>query len=122
MADTKLTAREQERIAILTAAIERTITNNKAAKQLRLSVRQVQRAKKALREKGKESVIHGLKGKTGNHHITETVKEKTLAIIKEKYADFKPSFATEKLAENHNMSYAEPNKVDNTSCLTNCLS
>src|SRR6266568_504473 len=101
MAGTKLTAREQERAAILTAAIEGKITNSHAAKQLQLSVRQVQRAKAALWKKGEDSVIHGLKGKTGNHHISETVKEKTLSVIKEKYTDFKPSFATEKLAENH---------------------
>jgi hypothetical protein len=56
-----------------------------------LSIRQVQRAKAALRKDGKTSVIHGLKGKTGNHRIEETIKDKSLKVIKKKYSDFKPS-------------------------------
>lgn len=104
MAGTTLTAREQEKVAILTAAIEGEITNNQAAKQLRLSVRQIQRAKAALRKDGELSIVHGLKGKTGNHRISSATKQESLKVIKEKYADFKPSFATEKLAENHQIT------------------
>src|ERR1700691_1484530 len=104
MAGSILTAEEQEKAAILTAAIEGNITNSHAAKQLHLSIRQVQRAKAALRKDGKTSVIHGLKGKTGNHRIAESIKDKSLKVIKKKYSDFKPSFATEKLAENHNIT------------------
>jgi hypothetical protein len=104
MAGTKLTAWEQEKATILTAAIEGKITNEQAAKQLRLSVRQVQRAKAAMRKHGVVSVIHGLKGKLGNHRIAENIKELSLEVIRQKYHDFKPSFATEKLAENHDIT------------------
>lgn len=101
MAYTRLTAREREKAVILTAAIEGKVTNAQVAKQLHLSIRQVQRAKAAVRRDGYPAVIHGLKGKPGNHRIPENVKEKSLRVIKNKYPDFKPSFATEKLAENH---------------------
>lgn len=103
MADTDLTATEQEKAAILIAAIGGKITNAQTAKQLRLSIRQVQRAKAAIRKNGVRSVIHGLRGKSGNHRIPEDIKQRSLSAIKEKYPDFKPSFATEKLAENHNI-------------------
>lgn len=104
MAGTKLTVTEHERSAILTKAIAEEITNDQASKQLQLSVRQVQRAKAAIRKEGVLSVVHGLKGKPGNHRIAEHIKQESLIVIKEKYADFKPSFATEKLAENHNIA------------------
>ncbi len=103
MAYTKLTPAEQEKATILIAAIKGKITNAQTAKQLRLSVRQVQRAKAAMRKEGYPGVVHGLKGKPGNHRIPENIKETSLNLIKEKYADFKPSFATEKLAENHSI-------------------
>lgn len=99
----ELSAADQEKAAILTLAIAGKITNNHAAKQLRLSIRQVQRAKAAIRKDGITAVVHGLKGKLGNHRIKDDIKEKSLRVIKEKYSDFKPSFATEKLAENHNI-------------------
>jgi hypothetical protein len=104
MVDPKFTSAEQEKATILACAIEGKITNNHAAKQLGLSVRQVQRAKAAIRKKGIKSVIHGLKGKFSNHSISEDIKKRSLAVIKEQYPDFKPSFATEKLNENHDIS------------------
>jgi hypothetical protein len=107
MADTKLIHGEQEKVAILTAAITGTITNAHAARQLRLSVRQVQRAKARMRNGGSSGIIHGLKGKPGNHRILQGTKERALSILEERYADFKPTFATEKLKENHDISLSE---------------
>lgn len=104
MANPKLTQAEQEKAAILNAAIAGKITNAQAAKQLQLSTRQVQRAKAAIRKNGSLGIIHGLKGKQGNHRIAEDIKQTSLSLIKEKYPDFKPSFATEKLAEDHNIT------------------
>jgi len=103
MAGTHLTAKEQEKATILTLAIEGKITNGQAAKQLGLSVRQIQRAKAGIRKGGTTTVVHKLKGKPGNHRIGEDIKRKSLKTIKEKYPDFKPTFATEKLAENHDI-------------------
>lgn len=104
MPDTKFTPEEQEKTTIIVSAIERKITNSQAAKQLHLSIRQIQRVKAAIRKKGIASVVHGLKGKLSNHRISEDIKKSSIAVIKEKYADFKPSFATEKLSENHNIA------------------
>ncbi len=101
MPNSKFTSEEQEKASILTSAIEGIITNSHAAKQLRLSVRQVQRAKAAIRKDGIVSVIHGLKGKSGNHIIKQGIKVKALEIVKNTYTDFRPTFATEKLAEDH---------------------
>lgn len=103
MAGTNLTASEQERATILTDAIAGRITNEHAAKQLRLSVRQIQRAKAAIRKGGVGTVAHRLKGKPSNHRFPENEKTKVLETIKQHYRDFKPTFATEKLEENHGL-------------------
>jgi transposase len=103
MAGTKLTASEHEKATILTDAIAGNITNEHAAKQLRLSIRQVQRAKAAIRKGGVGTVAHRLKGKPSNHRFSENEKTKVLETIKQHYRDFKPTFATEKLEENHGL-------------------
>lgn len=103
MAGKQLTSRDEEKATILTAAIEGKITNEQAAKQLGLSIRQVQRTKAAIRKEGVVAVVHKLKGKRGNHHIEEDIKEKALTAIRDNYLDFKPTFATEKLEENHSI-------------------
>ena len=79
------------------------ITNAQAAKQLRLSVRQVQRAKSSVRKGGENALIHRLKGRISNHAFPEDVKAKAVETIKDKYNDFKPGFAQEKLQTIHDM-------------------
>src|SRR5882672_3794442 len=99
MAESKVTASEEEKAAILTSANEGKITNAHAAKQLGLSIRQVQRAKIKVRLRGALGIAHGLKGEPSNHQLDNTLKEKALKLVKEKYADFKSTFASEKLEE-----------------------
>jgi transposase len=99
MAGTELTSQEQEKADILILAIEGKLTNDQAARQLRLSVRQVKRAKAIMRRAGISSVVHGLKGRPSNHRYPEEQKAIVVEKIKENYPDFKPKFATEKLQE-----------------------
>jgi len=103
MAGTNLTAEEKEKASILGSAIMGRITNAQAAKQLELSVRQIQRIKARMRKEGQSAVVHQLKGKPSNACLPEDEKIKTITIIKQKYNDFKPTFATEKLSENHDI-------------------
>ncbi len=79
------------------------ITNAQAAKQLRLSVRQVQRTKASVRKGGENAVAHRLKSRISNHAFPKDVKAKAVEIINDSYADFKPGFATEKLQTTHDM-------------------
>lgn len=103
MPGSKLNSQEQEKASILRSAIMGKITNSQAAKQLRLSVRQIQRAKAGVRKDGAGAVVHKLKGRISNHAFPEDVKAKAVETIKNKYDDFKPSFAQEKLQTIYNM-------------------
>lgn len=97
----QLTQREQEKFVVITDALLGKITKAQAAVMLGISTRQVKRLKSRVRENGVAAVIHKLKGKESNHRIEEEIKEKALIVIQERYRDFKPTFATEKLEEKH---------------------
>jgi hypothetical protein len=99
----KLTEKEQHKLYVINKAIAHTITNNQAAKQLHLSVRQVKRLKQQVRLHGEKAVIHKLKGETSNHAFAQQEKEKIVKTIADNYADFKPTFAAEKLEEKHSI-------------------
>jgi len=103
MADVQLTTEEQFKLEIITEVIDKKIKSGQAAKILGVSVRQIRRLRSAVKQRGASAVKHGLKGKVGNHHIEISIKEKALTTIEKTYSGFKPTFATEKLAENHNI-------------------
>lgn len=99
-----LTQKEAERLHIIQQTNAGLLTNEKAALMLGITIRHVQRLKKQIRREGNVAVIHKLKGKQSNHHIDPAIKKKALATIKKQYADFKPTFASEKLAELHGIT------------------
>lgn len=102
MANNLLTPKEQYKLEIVTKVINREIKPGHAALMLGISTRQIRRLRAAIQDGGSEAVVHGLRGKQGNHHINKTLKEKTLKIVKDDYSDFKPTFASEALADrNH---------------------
>lgn len=95
------TPEEQYRFAIITKVIDKEMRPGQAAKLLGVSTRQIRRLRITVQDDGIAAVVHGLKGKQGNHHIDLSIKENALSVIHQSYTDFKPSFATEKLGENH---------------------
>lgn len=99
MADSILTPKQQYKFEVITKVINREIKPGLAALMLGMSTRQIRRLRIAVQDGGPVAVIHGLRGKQGNHHIDKNLKEKTLRIVKEKYSDFKPTFASETLAD-----------------------
>lgn len=104
MSDIPLTQAEQHKLAVINSLLGKKITNNAAAKKLGVSVRQVQRVKTDVRKNGIQAVIHKLKGRLGNHHFDLNIKNKVLKEIKQKYQDFKPKFATEKILKKNKLS------------------
>lgn len=103
MANSILTPEEQYKYDVILKVINHEIKPGAAAKLLGVSTRQIRRLKIEVVDGGSQAVVHKLKGKPGNHRIEDTVKEEALHIIKQNYHDFKPSFATEKLEEKHDI-------------------
>ena len=57
--------------------------------------------KKKVLEKWIKWLAYRSKNKTSNRKISEDLKSEIINLIKERYYDFKPTFASEKLEENH---------------------
>jgi hypothetical protein len=96
--------RELHRVEILQKLIDKRLIEHDAAEQLGLSVRQIRRLKKAYKTGGAVGIVSKKRGKPSNHKYPDSVKKLAMAYIQQYYVDFKPTFACEKLSENHNLS------------------
>jgi len=100
----QLTMKEINRYNVIQRLIQKRISEKDARKLMRLkSVRQVRRIKKRVMERGVMGVTHDGRGKTGNRRLNEDFTNKIMVIVKDKYSDFRPTFATEKLLEDHHI-------------------
>jgi hypothetical protein len=108
---TILTPEEQYKFDIIKKVIYKEIKTGYAAKLLGISPRQTRRLINAVKTYDSQGIVHKLKGRLSNHHIPIPTKEKALDLIEKKYPDFHPTFATEKLAENHGITYTEEQRV-----------
>jgi len=96
-----MTPRELSRYGVIKRLLKKEINGTEASKQIGVSVRQVRNLKTKVSKYGVRGVIHGLRGKRGNKRMPDEKTEKMERIVKDKYYDFGPTFAAEKLEENH---------------------
>lgn len=96
-----ISMREIDRLKVIREVLDGKLSRRQAGSQLLLSKRQVIRLCKKVRQKGSGGIIHGLRGKRSNHRLEPGLLDKSLAIVREKYSDFGPTLAHEKLAERH---------------------
>jgi transposase len=102
-----MSKRESKRLHIIHQALDKRITQAKAAELVNLSSRQLRRMLKRVREEGDDGISHRSRGKTSNSRVSKKVKEKALKLFKEKYHDFGPTFASEKLLEVHEIKLSK---------------
>ena len=65
--------------------------------------RQVYRLLRAFRADGPDGLISGKRGGPSNRALGKVFRETVLAIVRERYADFGPTLAAEKLSELHGL-------------------
>lgn len=99
-----MNTKEVNRISILQKLIKREIKTRVAARELSLSIRQVLRLKKKFKSEGAAGLIHKNRGKVSNHRIPTSIIDKVIKIIKERYYDFSPTLAWEKLNQNYGIN------------------
>ena len=102
-----MSTKETERITIMDNLIAKRIKQKHAARQLAISVRQVRRLMKRYRKEGTAGLVHLLRGRPSNRATPQKKKNQALIIIKERYHDFGPTLACEKLNEIHNLSFSD---------------
>ena len=99
--------KETERIAIMDNLIAKRIKQKHAAKQLGISIRQVQRMVKRYKREGVTGLTHQNRGRVGNRAMPIEKKDQIVRLIKTKYPDFGPTLAAEKLFELDSISVSE---------------
>ena len=90
---------ENRRAMVLAGAKERNSTNDEIALALGLSVRQVQRLKKALDEHGPVGLAHGNRGRKAGHAIADEIMEEVESLYSTTYKGFNFSHFHEKLLD-----------------------
>jgi len=92
---------EKERLRgkVLEMVRQGQMTLKAASVMLHVSYRQSKRLYAAYREKGDAGLIHGNYGRRSNNHTSEIILEKAVESYRQRYNDFGPTFASEKLAE-----------------------
>jgi transposase len=78
-------------------------TAARTARLLGVGERQVFRLLRAYRARGAEGLVSRRRGRPSNRRRPDEVREAALAAIRERYADFGPTLAAEKLAEIHGL-------------------
>jgi len=105
MAETvALTMGELDRLQVMTRIAERRLTRRKAAGLLKLSERQVRRLYRRFAAGGASGVASRRRGRPSNRRLADATRERALALLRERYADFGPTFAHQKLTEEHELA------------------
>ena len=93
------TQEELKVLHVIRKAIDKVITQKEASETIDLSERQIRRKVKRIREEGDKGIIHQLRGRFSNRASSDKIKNKVLTLFKDKYPDFGPTLASEKLFE-----------------------
>src|SRR2546429_8616162 len=99
-----MSRKEVPRAGLAKAALAGRITNEQGARALHITVRQFQRVKKRFREHGARGLLHALRGRPGNRHLTLQAREQITALMTTTYAGFNDVHLTEKLQEGHGLA------------------
>jgi transposase len=98
-----MSMREIDRLKTVQAVVEGNLKPMVAAARLGLTTRQVQRLVNRYRAEGALGLVSRKRGQTGNHQLAPHLANSVLTIIRERYADFGPTLACEKLREIHGL-------------------
>src|SRR3954452_19936036 len=94
-----MSQRERDVLKVMDAVLSGERTQAEAGRLLGLSTRQVRRLQRKLEAGGDRAIVHGLRGKPSNHQADAEFRQSVLEAYRARYADFGPTFASEKLAE-----------------------
>jgi len=94
-----MTPRELARYEIIKRLLKKEINGTQASKQTGLSIRQVKNLKVQVKKEGARGVIHKGRGRASNRRLPESFRQRVEAVVRKRYPDFGPTFASEKLQE-----------------------
>jgi hypothetical protein len=99
-----MSSKELDRLEVRGRVLGRRLTQRSAAEQLGLTERQVRRLCRALAQQGAAGLASGKRGRPSNRQLPAAVRDGALTLVRSRYADFGPTLAGEKLAEQHGVA------------------
>ena len=102
-----MSKQELTRLEIMQRLQDKHLTQKEAAQMLGLSVRQIKRLFRAYKTKGAAGLVSARRGKASNHRLEPQVVQQAIDLIYERYRDFGPTLAHEKLVEEHGLQLSD---------------
>jgi transposase len=102
-----MTAIDRKRLYIIRQVLEKKVTRRKAAEVLDLSLRQIKRVCRRVKEEGDIGIIHKSRCRRSNHCISDSIKKKVLDLARRKYRDFGPTLITEQLRKKEEIELSD---------------
>lgn len=94
-----LSQKELQRVSVISSCVKGDMACARAAALLSLSVRQVRRLKKRMREQGEAALAHANRGRPSPRRLPPQVRRSVLRLARTTYAGFNDHHLCEKLCE-----------------------
>src|SRR5213596_1338862 len=101
-----LSMKELDRLQVLTRIAERRLTRRRAAGLLQIVERQARRLYRAFVQDGAAGLVSRQRGRPSARRLPAATQAHALALIRERYPDFGPTFAHQKLTEEHGLAFS----------------
>ena len=92
-----MSKRELNRLEVLARLDSDRLTAQAAAELMKMTPRQAYRLLRRYRDGGASAVANQRRGRPSNNRLPDVVRDHAIALVRERYADFGPTFAAEKL-------------------------
>ena len=99
-----MSQKELQRVSVITACVKGAMACASAAELLCLSVRQIKRLKRRLREDGEAALAHANRGRPSPRRLPQRTRQAVLRLYRTKYAGFNDHHLCEKLNEVEGLS------------------
>ena len=99
--------KELRRVHVIRQTMEKKLTQVQAGTVLGLTPRHVRRLIERVEQAGDQGLAHRGRGKLSNRRIPDKRKARALQLCEQRYGDFGPTLAAEKLTERHGITLSD---------------
>lgn len=105
MTSITMSSRQLDRYEIIKRLINKDINGTMASRLLKLSIRQARRLKNKVKQFGVPGLAHGNRGRISHNRLPTNELVKIIGLLHKHYYGFGPTFAGEKLSEEHGINH-----------------
>ena len=101
-----MSQKEAQRLTVIGRVLQGELGQAQAAQMLGLSVRQIKRLCRRVRQQGAAGLISRRRGQPSHRRIAPQQREHYVGLVRERYADFGPQLAYEYLRREHGFAWS----------------